>query len=161
MAKKLLEIIEDKENGGNKEEGEGERIVSRGGTAREDYKPVNFRLTRHALWERERKGGFCGRVMGQRITKWVCVLCLLSSSVELSLPQMLIICQPFTRHITEGRVSGMEQWGLAPANGPLPHQRRCTNFSGVLIKITRCLHFTKIASFLSRLTRKSRKIRAF
>lgn len=42
MAKKLLEIIEDKENGGNKEE--GERIVSRGGTAREDYKPVNFRI---------------------------------------------------------------------------------------------------------------------
>lgn len=39
MAKKLLEIIEEKENGGNKEEGEGERIVSR-----EDYKPVNFRI---------------------------------------------------------------------------------------------------------------------
>lgn len=44
MAKKLLEIIEDKENGGNKEEGEGERIVSRGRTAREDYKLVNFRI---------------------------------------------------------------------------------------------------------------------
>lgn len=123
--------------------GENRRI------AWKDYKPVNFRIgLRDTLFGsgRERKGGFCGRVMGQRITKWVCIVppvILSRAFVTPNANYMSTVHAPY-----HGRPSVRDgTMRVARANGPLPHQRRCTNFSDVLIKITRCLHLRKLRRF--------------
>lgn len=69
------------------------------------------------------KGRVCGRVMGQRISKWVCIVppvILSRAFVTPNANYMSTVHAPYHGRpgVTDGTIR------VARANGPLPHQRR-------------------------------------
>lgn len=74
-------------------------------------KLTNFEAAYVTYSSTERKGGFVAELWDRGQTKGACIVPPVIFSLEPSLPQMLIICQPFTRRITKGWLSEMEQWG--------------------------------------------------